>query len=159
MTSEHPPQEIFDECARGLAELYQGLSDQARRRIEIRQELMLFGRAKMRETVLELLQLGLLEVAVALAEHLQKEVELVPGEIIPYERLLRRAAGNATMSPHDPMTITIRQQMDQLLGLKPSGVDIVGCSYVLQLIADTLALDPHSEAATRDVRAALELLS
>lgn len=71
--------------------------------------------------------------------------------------LLRRAA--VALPTHDPLVTTIRQQIEALLPMGHMGVGTREDWGSLQTIADALALDPHSEAATRDVRAALELLS
>lgn len=67
--------------------------------------------------------------------------------------LVRRAA--LTLPAHDPMSPVLRQVVVDLLH---SGDRARSHHGKLDTIADVLALDPHSEEAHRDVRAALDLL-
>lgn len=89
------------------------------RRIQIKTDLFTHGHV--RETVLELLQLGLLEIAVTLAEHLKETVDLVSGEVIPYERLPLLRPGQDTdlfrqawFAARDAAPEDIRARMDAL---------------------------------------------
>lgn len=67
--------------------------------------------------------------------------------------LMRCAA--LTLSAQDPVTPVLREMVVELLR---GGTGAASISRKLAVIADSLALDPHAEAACRDVRAALELL-
>lgn len=71
--------------------------------------------------------------------------------------LLRRAA--LALNAQDPLAPQIRQSIDKVftLAYMEVGANSPALNH-LRTIVGVLALDPHAEAASRDVRAALELL-